>query len=160
MALPESLFIKSRHTISYIPEEPLEQDKATLRPWIKLHNLKKIRGEWWKGTKESHYGETQKVAQYYPSLPWPPCIWTPRTGHLVAEYYWWPMMGTEVYQYVKGCAQCQQNKVNTQAKKAPLNPITPVENTTIPDHCHGFYCQVTTIRRIQFNLDHHWPWLY
>ena len=30
-------------------------------------------------------------------------------------------MGTEVYQYVKGCAQCQQNKVNTQVKKAPLN---------------------------------------
>ena len=37
-------------------------------------------------------------------------------------------MGKEVYEYVKGCAQCQQNKVNTQAKKAPLNPITPIEN--------------------------------
>ena len=37
-------------------------------------------------------------------------------------------MGKEVYKYVKGCAQCQQNKVNTQAKKAPLNPITPIEN--------------------------------
>ena len=37
-------------------------------------------------------------------------------------------MRKEVHQYVKGCAQCQQNKVNTQAKKAPLNPITPIEN--------------------------------
>ena len=37
-------------------------------------------------------------------------------------------MGKEVYEYVKGCAQCQQNKVNTQPKKAPLNPITPIEN--------------------------------
>ena len=37
-------------------------------------------------------------------------------------------MGKEVYEYVKGCTQCQQNKVNTQAKKAPLNAITPIEN--------------------------------
>ena len=37
-------------------------------------------------------------------------------------------MRKEVYQYVKGCAQCQQNKVNTQAKKVPLNPITLIEN--------------------------------
>ena len=35
-------------------------------------------------------------------------------------------MGQDVYDYVKGCADCQRNKVNTQAKKAPLYPITPV----------------------------------
>ena len=29
-----------------------------------------------------------------------------------------------MYDYVKGCAQYQQNKVNTHAVKAPLNPIT------------------------------------
>ena len=37
-------------------------------------------------------------------------------------------MGKEVYKYIKGCTQCQQNKVNTDARKAPLNPITPVKN--------------------------------
>ena len=37
-------------------------------------------------------------------------------------------MGKEVYKYVKGCTQCPQNKVNTHARKAPLNPITPVKN--------------------------------
>ena len=34
-------------------------------------------------------------------------------------------MNKDVYEYVKGCAQCQQNKVNTHPGKAPLSPITP-----------------------------------
>ena len=34
-------------------------------------------------------------------------------------------MKQDVHDYVKGCAPCQQNKVNTHAIKAPLNPITP-----------------------------------
>ena len=34
MVLPESMFIKSGHTISYVPEEPPEQNEATLNPWI------------------------------------------------------------------------------------------------------------------------------
>jgi hypothetical protein len=32
----------------------------------------------------------------------------------------------EVQNYVKGCAKCQHHKINTQAQKAPLSPITPV----------------------------------
>ena len=40
--LPESMFIRSSHTISYIPEEPLEQNKGILKPWITRYNLKKI----------------------------------------------------------------------------------------------------------------------
>jgi hypothetical protein len=32
----------------------------------------------------------------------------------------------EVQNYVKGCAKCQRHKINTQAQKAPLSPITPV----------------------------------
>ena len=35
-------------------------------------------------------------------------------------------MAKDVYNYVKGCAKCQQHKVNTQATKAPLYPITPI----------------------------------
>ena len=44
---------------------------------------------------------------------------------LVAKYYWWPQLAKDVQEYVKGCAQCQQNKANTHPQKAPLNPITP-----------------------------------
>ena len=43
----------------------------------------------------------------------------------MAKYYWWPQLAKDVQEYVKGCAQCQQNKANTHPQKAPLNPITP-----------------------------------
>jgi hypothetical protein len=49
-----------------------------------------------------------------------------RTTDLVAKYHWWPNLATEVQNYVKGCAECQRHKINTQARKAPLSPITPV----------------------------------
>jgi hypothetical protein len=45
---------------------------------------------------------------------------------LVARFYWWPNMAKDVQEYVKGCAKCQRHKINTQARKAPLSPITPV----------------------------------
>jgi hypothetical protein len=34
-------------------------------------------------------------------------------------------MRQEIRDYIGGCADCQQNKVNTQARKAPLAPIFP-----------------------------------
>ena len=132
VVLPESMFIRSGHTISYVPEEPPEQNKATLKPWISQYHLKKIRGEWWKDQKKvitQDLDKRCKIIQAYHDLPAYGHPGISRTGHLISKYYWWPTMGKEVYKYVKGCAQCQQNKVNTQAKKAPLNPITPIENT-------------------------------
>ena len=32
-------------------------------------------------------------------------------------------MVQDVKDYIKGCADCQQNKMNNQARRAPLNPI-------------------------------------
>ena len=52
VVLPESMFIRSGHTISYVPEEPPEQNEATLKPWINQYGLKKVRGEWWKDQKK------------------------------------------------------------------------------------------------------------
>ena len=48
-----------------------------------------------------------------------------RMKDLVAKYYWWPQLAKDIQEYVKGCAQCQQNKVNTRPQRALLNPITP-----------------------------------
>ncbi len=33
-------------------------------------------------------------------------------------------MAKDIKDYIKGCAQCQQNKVNTQGVKAQYHPIT------------------------------------
>ena len=131
VVLPDSMFIRSGHTISYIPEEPPEQNEATLKPWINQYRLKKIRGEWWKDQKKvitQDLDKRHKIIQAYHDLPAYGHPGISRTRHLISKYYWWPTMGKEVYEYVKGCTQCQQNKVNTQARKAPLNPITPIEN--------------------------------
>ena len=48
------------------------------------------------------------------------------TTHLISQHLWWLKLADEVEQYVKGCAACQQNKVNTQGRKAPLSPIFPI----------------------------------
>jgi hypothetical protein len=45
---------------------------------------------------------------------------------MVARYHWWPRLAMDVQNYVKGCAECQRHKINTQAPKVPLSPITPV----------------------------------
>ena len=56
---------------------------------------------------------------------------SPMTGHpgrdstleMVQRYYWWPRLRHFVYEYVAGCATCQQNKVNTHPTKPPTQPI-------------------------------------
>ena len=130
VVLPERLFVRTAHTITYEPEEPPLQNEATLRPWIQTHDLKKIKGEWWKGTRKvvtQGQEEKRKIFQAYHDLPAYGHPGISQTLGLVSRYYWWPNMKQDAYDYIKGCTQCQQNKVNTHAIKAPLNPITPEE---------------------------------
>jgi hypothetical protein len=47
-----------------------------------------------------------------------------KTINIVAQYYWWPGMKDFITQYIKGCATCQMNKVNTHPTKPSLYPIT------------------------------------
>ena len=92
------------------------------------HDLKKINGEWWKdGCKviTSEGQDKRKIIRAYHDVPAYGHLGINRTKDLVAKYYWWPQLAKDVQEYVKGCAQCQQNKVNTHPQKAPLNPITP-----------------------------------
>jgi hypothetical protein len=46
-----------------------------------------------------------------------------RTTDLVSRHYWWPRLRQDVLDYVKGCADCQRNKVNNRPQKAALSPI-------------------------------------
>ena len=127
IVLPGEMFIQSG-TISYIPEEPPQQDKGIIRQWAGTHDLKKINGEWWKGTCKVITGGRQdkrKIIQAYHNLLAYGHPGINQTKDLVAKYYWWPQLTQDIQKYVKGCAQCQQNKVNTHPQKAPLNPIMP-----------------------------------
>jgi len=51
-----------------------------------------------------------------------------KTINLIKQHYWWPHMNEFITTYVKGCATCQINKVNTHLTKPPLFPITPTSD--------------------------------
>jgi hypothetical protein len=63
---------------------------------------------------------------------------TPHTGHpgcfktieLLKRDYWWPGLNQSVTNWIKGCATCQQMKVNTHPTKPGLTPIK--SNSTRP----------------------------
>ena len=119
--LPEHIFIRTLQTLP-------TQNKQTLKPWINAHNLVKVQGKWWKDNCEvitaDPPGRRHIISQYHD----PPTMGHPgisRTTQLIRQHLWWPKLASEVEQYVKGCAECQQNKTNTQGKKAPLSPIFP-----------------------------------
>ena len=127
VVLLEQLFIR-RGMISYIPNEPPQQDEGIVRQWAGTHDLKKKNREWWKGQCKVITGgeeERRKIIQAYHDLPGYGHPGINRTKDLVSKYYWWPQLSQNVQDYVKGCADCQRNKVNTHPKKAPLSPITP-----------------------------------
>ena len=76
--------------LSYIPEEPPQQDEGIIRQWVGTHNLKKVNGEWWKGTcKVVTGGESErcKIIRAYHDVPAYGHPGISRTKELVAKCY-------------------------------------------------------------------------
>jgi hypothetical protein len=51
-----------------------------------------------------------------------------KTIQLIQPHYWWPHMKDFVTAYIKGCATCQMNKINTHPTQPPLFSITSSSN--------------------------------
>ena len=51
------------------------------------------------------------------------------TYYLAKSEVYWPGMATFVRNYVKGCAACQQYKINRNPSHPPLQPIGPPTST-------------------------------
>ena len=49
------------------------------------------------------------------------------TQELIWQHYWWPGLHTFVWNYVNGCAICQQHKINQHPLNPPLQPIKSLE---------------------------------
>jgi hypothetical protein len=127
IVLPDNVFVNTGSTTFEPPRAAQNED--ILRPWVDPHQLKEINGEWWKGQRRVITGDTEMrrtIIKNHHDLPAYGHPGISRTTDLVARYHWWPNLATEVQNYVKGCAECQRHKINTQARKAPLSPITPV----------------------------------
>ena len=137
MVLPDALFIR---TITTIHTNHEEQDENILQPWINPHELKKVNGTWYKNAQHviTNIGngtwtiiKTHHDSQVYGHSG------IAQTIQLIEWANWWPGLRREVTDYVKGCADCQQNKVNTHPTCTPLQPIfarleaMPFETVTI-----------------------------
>ena len=71
VVLPEEMFIQ-RGALSYIPPEPPQQDKGIIKQWAGTHDLKKVKGEWWKDACKVVTGTGQdkrKIIQAYHDVP-------------------------------------------------------------------------------------------
>ena len=118
--LPDKLFICA------LASQELNQDKEVLKPWVDSHKLKQISGTWWKGNQfvvTTDVPSRRAIVQMHHDLPAYGHPGISRTLELTARRYWWPRMAQDVKDYIKGCADCRCNKVNNQARKAPLSPI-------------------------------------
>jgi hypothetical protein len=105
-----------------------EQDEDTLKPWIDSHRLKLIHGTWYKDGRHVVTGGLHDKRTIIRAHHDPPVYRHPginRSIQLTSRHYWWPKIRQDVPDYVKGCADCQQNKINTHPIHAPLQPIYP-----------------------------------
>ncbi len=104
------------------------QDKELLKPWINAHHLKKVEGVWYKEGRRVVTGGMEHKRTFirihhnalvygHPGIN--------KTYQLAGCRYWWPNMQQDVRDYVRGCAECQRNKINMRPTKAPLLPIFP-----------------------------------
>ena len=121
--LPDTLFVRALTTIHTNHDE---QNEETLKKWIDPHELKLVDGTWYKNARRviTNIGEgtwTVIKAHHDSQVYGHPGI--ARTIQLVERANWWPGLRREVTDYVKGCAECQCNKVNTHPTRAPLQPI-------------------------------------
>jgi RNase H-like domain found in reverse transcriptase/Integrase zinc binding domain len=108
----------------------LKKNQDKLDQWRRAHHIEHRPGDlWWKGDALIVVGNDDlnrgvislfhdHIAAGHPGIA--------KTMQNIAQYYWWPGMRDHITQYIKGCATCQMNKVNTNPTKPPLYPITPV----------------------------------
>ncbi len=95
--------------------------------WTDAHRLKEFGGKWYKEGRLVITGDTVERKQIVKEFHDPPTAGHPgiaQTKDLVMQAYWWPKLQKDIEDYIKGCAQCQANKINTHTQKAPLYPIT------------------------------------
>ena len=141
---PDKYFCEQHTTICVADWDSLEDNldmaikqaqhnnQDTLKRWASAHNLTSQDGtHWHHGTTlvvmaddELRRGVTSlfhdQLMAGHPGIS--------KTLQLLMPYYWWPNMKTFVTEYIRGCATCQMNKVNTHPTDPPLSPITPEEN--------------------------------
>jgi hypothetical protein len=119
--------------VEVLHSQGLKKYQNQLKIWCKAHGIEHRPGDlWWKGNAlvivENDDLRRGVVSLFHDSITagYPGIA---KTTEQIANYYWWPGMRNFIIQYIKGCATCQMNKVNTNPTKPPIYPITPILNT-------------------------------
>jgi hypothetical protein len=114
-------------------EQDQQENQASIlqiKKWTNTHQLIKLNSIWWKGESgrlvvAGDNNLKRGVINFYHDSPPARHPGISNTFELAKRDFWWPNMKQDVEQYVKGCAVCQANKVNTRLLKPSLIPITP-----------------------------------
>ncbi len=158
--LPDQMFIHS-----LIINEPIhEQKMSVIWKWMDAHRLKEFGGKWYKEGRLVVTGDAAEWRRIVKEFHDPPTAGHPGiawTKDLITRSYWWPKLQKDVKDYVKGCAQCQANKINTHTHKAPLiSNNDDSQDSPIPDCGHGFHHQTAPIWWMWHHPDNHRSGVY
>ncbi len=103
------------------------ENEETIRKWANTYQLCKENDMWWKDNALVVVGDNNLKRGVISTFHDPPYHRHPgiaNTTALLKQNYWWPNLKKDVEEYVKGCATCQANKINTHHQKPHLYPIT------------------------------------
>ncbi len=123
IVLPDEIFTKTTYTsLNHVDIQCREEQirlKNELQPWINHHNLRQHDQLWWKNDALVVVGNNDLRRGVIQSFHDPPVMGHPgiaNTYALTRRDYWWPNMKKDIEEYVKGCALCQANKINTHTR--------------------------------------------
>jgi RNase H-like domain found in reverse transcriptase/Integrase zinc binding domain len=112
--------------------QTVQKNRPLLESWRAQFNIEHRPGDlWWKGGALVVVGNDNLKWGVLTLFHNSATAGHPGISNTIAaitpySYYWWPGMRDFITEYMKGCATCQMNKVNTHPTKPPLYPITPV----------------------------------
>ncbi len=134
VVLPAETFI---HLVGSEPIEEIDthskinisnlKNESTIKQWANTYQLHQENDIWWKGDAMVVAGDNKLKRGVISAFHDPPYRGHPGIGNtaaLLQQNYWWPNLKKDVEEYVKGCAACQANKINTHHQKPRLFPIT------------------------------------
>ncbi len=134
VVLPSHVFIR------LASDEPIEEidtrskinmsnleNEETIKKWANTYQLCNENNNWWKDDALVVAGDNNLKRGVISAFHDPPYRGHPGIGNtitLLKQNYWWPNLKKDVEEYIKGCAVCQANKINTHHQKPHLYPIT------------------------------------
>ena len=114
-----------------LDQQENQESQAQLRRWANTFKLQKMCSIWWKDDQQSEErGNHDSPHARHPGIS--------NMYKIIKKDFWWPNMKQDIKQYIKGCAACQANKVNTKPLKLAMTPIMSQHHLPVQTVAMGF----------------------